>query len=325
MGTGPMQLSALRNNHKYGRKQQPRIKNGPRQERSNGPPSSNLNSNVWKAKCWNCGLPGHRFDQCRKAKRVQISMLNTPLTLTDQERPSQKTSLSPIANDDEEVSDLSSEGAVDPAIQAEVPLDLHATVPTCQERTGMRQPIQIMVVTRQNTADDRLLTTEETVRPGSRTVSAGGAPRDVHEDGDSPCVHANLPAAEQEEGWYAREDTSQPREGPRREGMGTNETWGASRRLQSTTRRQRPTTRSCFGQALQSTRATSVAANSSTPTMATPSVVVPPQATAIQRLGKENIPSPPEPVGRLAKVVLQLCRPIQVLSVVLYLLFEPTA
>ena len=96
------------------------------------------------------------------------------------------------------MSDLSSEGAVDSAIQAEVPLDLHATLPTCQERTGMRQPI--MVVTRQNTADDRLLTTEETVRPESGTVSAGGAPRDVHEDLDSPCVHANLPAADQEEG-----------------------------------------------------------------------------------------------------------------------------
>ena len=133
---------------------------------------------------------------------------------------------------------------------------------------GMRQPIQTMVVTRQHTADDRLLTTEGTFRPGSRIVSAGGAPRDVHEDRDSPCVHANLPAAEQEEGWYAHEDTSQPREGPRREGMGTNETWGASRRLRSTTRRQRPTRRStCSDQALQSTRTTSVAANSSTPTM----------------------------------------------------------
>ena len=35
--------------------------------------------------------------------------------------------------------------------------------------------------------------------------------------------------------------------------------------------------------------------------MATPSVVVPPQATAIRRLGKENIPPPAEPVRRLTR------------------------
>ena len=190
MGVEPMQIAVLRNK-KYGRPQQPRIKNGPRQGRNNnnGPSSSYPTSNMSGARCWNCGQSGHRFFQCKKAKRVHISMLTTHSILT---------------NDDEEVSELRSEGAVDPAIQAEVPSGLHATVPTCQERTGMRQPIQTMVVTRQNTADGR---------PRSRTVFAGGAPRDVHEDRDSPCVHANLPAAEQEEGWYAREDTSQPREG----------------------------------------------------------------------------------------------------------------
>ncbi len=43
---------------------------------------------------------------------------------------------------------------------------------------------------------------------------------------------------------------------------------------------------------------TSVAANSSTPTLATPSVVVQPQAAVTRRLGKENIPPTAEPVSR---------------------------
>ena len=72
----------------------------------------------------------------------------------------------------------------------------------------MRQPIQVT-----NGCDSRVI--------------VGGAPHDEYEDRESPCEHANLPAAEQEEGWYAREDTSQPYEDPGR--MGTNETWGVSR------------------------------------------------------------------------------------------------
>ena len=89
--------------------------------------------------------------------------------------------LSAINNDNEEVRDLSSEGTVDPAIQAEVPLDLHATLPTCQERTGMRQPIQTMAVTRQSTASgrDRVTQTKGEI---SRESAGWGAPRDEHED-----------------------------------------------------------------------------------------------------------------------------------------------
>ncbi len=53
-----------------------------------------------------------------KAKRVHISML----IITS----------APITNDDAKVSDFISEGAVDPAIQADVPLDPQAALPICQ-------------------------------------------------------------------------------------------------------------------------------------------------------------------------------------------------
>ena len=49
------------------------------------------------------------------------------------------------------------------------------------------------------TVDDRLILTEGTVCRESGTVPAGGVPRDEHEDQNGPCVHANLPAAEQKE------------------------------------------------------------------------------------------------------------------------------
>ncbi len=238
-----MQISAIRNNNKYGRKKQPRMHNGPRQERNNnkGPPSSYTNFDMSRVRCWNCGHTGHRADQCRKAKRVQISMLTT--------------SLSPIANDDAEVNDLNSEGAVDPAIQADVPLDLQAALPIYQERTGMRQPIQTMVVARQNSANDRWTAANNSVCRDSSIVPAGGAPRvDEHVDREGPCVHANLPEAEQVGGWYTQEDNHQPREDPRRRRIRTNETSGASRQNQSTRRQRYLSTRStCLNRALQAT------------------------------------------------------------------------
>ncbi len=111
-------------------------------------------------------------------------------------------------------------------------------------------------------------------------------------------MHANLPEAEQVEGWHAREDSHQPREDPRQRRIGTNKTSGVSHQQQSI-RHQRPSTRStCFGQALRLTRSTYVAASSPTPTLATPSVVFQPQATATRRLGKENIPPTAETVSR---------------------------
>ena len=305
IGVEPMQISALSNNNKYGIKKQPRMRNGPRQGRNNnGPPSSHSTIDMSKVTCFNCGKIGHFANSCSKkgTRRVRISMLTTPLVLTDQDIISQNDNLSPILHDDEAVDDMSTEDAVDTAAQAEVSLDLNATLPRCQQSHGIRQPIQAMVVTtRQSTAidRDRETSTESEI---SRESAGWIEPRDEHRDQDGPCVHANLPEAEQEEGWYAHEDTHHPREDPRIEGIRTNGTTRATPQTRSTNRRRRPTTHStCFDQALQSTRSTSVTANSSTPTMATPSVVVPPQATAIKRLGKENIPPPAEPVRRLAR------------------------
>ncbi len=53
MGVEPMQISALRNNHNYGHKKQPRMQNGPRQGRynNNGPPSSRSAKNLQKVNC----------------------------------------------------------------------------------------------------------------------------------------------------------------------------------------------------------------------------------------------------------------------------------
>ena len=61
-----------------------------------------------------------------------------------------------------------------------------------------------MVVTRQSTAnrEDQVTQTEGEI---SRVSAGWGAPRDEHEDQYDPCVHANLPAAEQEENeWSPR-------------------------------------------------------------------------------------------------------------------------
>ena len=91
----------------------------------------------------------------------------------------------------------------------------------------MKQPIRVMVVMRQSTASDRCCETTAGGLP-SRDTSRLIEPWDEHEDQFGPCVHANLPAAEQEEGWCAREDTSQPIEDPRRDGIRTNETSKAS-------------------------------------------------------------------------------------------------
>ena len=125
-------------------------------------------------------------------------MLTTPLMLTNQKLLSQGDNLSSIVDDDDAVGDMSTEDAVDTATQAEVSLDLHATLPRCQQSHGIQQPIQAMVVTRQSTAinRDRVTSTEREI---SRESAGWIEPRDEHEDQDGPCVHANIPAAEQKE------------------------------------------------------------------------------------------------------------------------------
>ncbi len=146
MGVEPMQISTLRNNNKYGRKKQPRMPNGPRQERSNyknGPPFSTID--MAKVRCWNCGRIGHVASKCNRAPRAQVSMLLSGQTNTPT-----------ISCDNEEVKNLHSEGAVDSAIQAEVPLDLHASLPIYQEKSCKEQPVQSMVVTtRQSTVSKK--------------------------------------------------------------------------------------------------------------------------------------------------------------------------
>ena len=117
------------------------------------------------------------------------------------------------------------------------------------------------------------------VRLDSRKTAWWKAPCDEHGDQVGPCVHANLPEAEQVRGWYAREDNHQPREDPRAlkvDRIRTHETSSASRQLRSTTRRQRPTTYAFnqLDEALRYTRSTSVAANSSAPTLAARSLLL---------------------------------------------------
>ena len=196
------------------------------------------------------------------------------------------------------------------------------------------QPVRKMVVTRQQSA----VSDHHRVSPIIGQTSWEAIRLMIescveHEGQNGSCVYATFPAAERERRMVRPRGTPSAARGSQK-GTRTNQTPDASLQPQPPTRRRRPTTRSIrFGQALQSTRPTSVAANSSAPTMATPSVFVPPQATAIQPLGQENIPPPAaEPVRRLPRVRqthaiedLQLCRPVQVLRVVLYLLLEPTA
>ena len=115
-------------------------------------------------------------------------------------------------------------------------------------------------------------------------------------------VHATFPVAERERRMVRPKGSPLAARGSQ-EGTRLTQTSKASLPPQPTTRRRRPTTRSiCFGQALQSTRPTSVVANPSATTIITPSVVVQPQATVVHRLGKENIPALAEPVRRLTRV-----------------------
>ncbi len=100
MGVEPMQISTVRNNNsKYGRKKQPRMQNGPRQGRNNnsGPSSSHATQNKSGVVCYNCGRPGHIARRYNFATRMQVSML--------------------LSTRNDEVHDLNSERAVDPAIQ----------------------------------------------------------------------------------------------------------------------------------------------------------------------------------------------------------------
>ena len=121
---------------------------------------------------------------------------------------------------------------------------------------------------------------------------------DEYHEQISPCVHANLSAAEQEEAVVSPRGPSTVRRFQER--IRTNETLQVSQSPGQPSSR-RPTRPTCSDQALQSTRRSTLLGNiTPTSTVATPSVVVPPQATAIPRLGKENIPHA-EPVSRLTR------------------------
>ncbi len=139
---------------------------------------------------------------------------------------------------------------------AVVPLDLHANAPEqCQKSHGNRQPIQAMVVTRQQAAVSDQNRDSPSMAYSSREATRLKHPCVEHEDHDGPCEHANLPGTEQEEGW----NTHQPRVDPQRGGIRTNETLGGKSPSRPTTRRQGPSTRStCFGQASSTTYAFNV-------------------------------------------------------------------
>ena len=230
-------------------------------------------------------------------------MLLSPLMLTEQESLSQPATLSTITNDDDKVNNRSFEGAVHTAIQAEMPSNLRYNNSSRRQKShGMRQPARKTVVTRQQSAvsDHHRVspiigqTSWEATRLIEPCVEHDGRPEWLMRACNLSCCRTG-----KKNGAPKRHPISRARI-PKRDQ--NNQTSDASLQPQPPTRRRRPTTRSIrFGQALQSTRPMSVAANSSAPTtsMATPSVVVPPQATVIQRLGKENIPPPAEPVRRL--------------------------
>ena len=295
MGVEPMQISLIRNKNEC--KYQSRIQSGLRQGRNDSPASSEVI-------CFNCGRRGHYARRCKLAKRVHVSMLLSPLMLTEQESLSQPVTLSTITKDDDKVNDRSFEGAVHTAIQAEVPSNLlYKNSSRRQKSHGMRQPTRKMVVTRQKSAVNDHYRVSPITGQTSWEATRLMEPCVEHESQNgSSCVHATFPAAERERRMVRPKGTPLAARGSQ-EGTRTNQTSNASLHPQPTTRRRRPTTRLIrFGQALQSTRPTSVAANSSAPTLATPSVVVQPQATVIQRLGKENIPPPAEPVRRLPRV-----------------------
>ena len=202
------------------------------------------------------------------------------------------TSLVQPTKDDDAVNDVGFEGAVDPVQQTEVPPNLHVSSSRCQQLHGMCHPVRALAVTRQNTR-----TTFGDSRRGATELNASC---DEHDEQTSPCVHATLPAAEQEEVVVSPRGPSTVRRS--QEGIRTNEITPANQRQLTTAGHSRPSTRpTCSDQALQETRGTTSATNSSRPTVPAPSVVVQPQAIAIQRLGAEIITPPAEPVSRLTR------------------------
>ena len=89
MDVEPMQISLI-NRNKNERKNQSRIQDEPRQGRRNDvSPSSEV---IF----FNCGRRGHYARPCKLIKRVQASMLLSPLMLTEQEL----LTLSAITKDD---------------------------------------------------------------------------------------------------------------------------------------------------------------------------------------------------------------------------------
>ncbi len=260
MGVEPMQISMLRKNRHEPRK--PRDQKGFRQRQNqNIPQSSRSAKDLSRVTCYNCGKLGHYANTCRSPRKVRVSMML-------------HSGLFQSTKDNEAVNDLKFEGAVHPAQQAEVPPDLHASSPRCQQSHGMRQPIRAMAVTRQTTGQGGIRRDEST------ELNAFCA---EHDEQTSPCVHTNLSATEQEEVMLSRKDPSAVRRS--QNGTRTNGISSASQRQRTITGQTRSSTRTCSDQALQETRGTTSATNSSGLTVPTPSVIVPPQATALQRFG----------------------------------------
>ena len=169
----------------------PRDQKGPRQGRKKGPPSSDSTKIeiVFETQVF-CGKLAIISKNAGRQRRAWRLMLHTSL-------------LQPT-KDDDAVPDLRIEGAVDPVQQIEVPPNLHASSPRCQQLYGMCHPARAMAVTRQNTR-----TTFGISRRGATELNASCDERIAHHGS----TNSNLHDTEHEEGRRAHRPYEDPRMG----------------------------------------------------------------------------------------------------------------